>query len=479
MIDLTRIRERHVLGPGGIHVLLGIAFPMVVSQACDTMMMFVDRLFLARLGRAHLSAAMSGGITAFMFMTFLLGLTGYANALVAQYFGSGQKRKCPVAVAQGLVIAVGGYPLILLTIPVGRLVFRLCGHDPLQQQLETQYFTIIVCGAIFSLVRTSISAFFSGIGRTTVVMVASAVAMLVNIVVNYVLIFGKLGFPRLEIVGAAYGTLAGSAASAAVLIGAYFQRDIRREFGTAAGLRFDGRVLRTLLRFGYPNGVEFFLNLCAFNVFVQFFHSYGRDVAAAVTIAFNWDMVSFVPMLGLHVATMSLVGRHMGARDPATAERAAYSGLKVAYVYVGTLTAMFLFIPHRLVAVFAQHAGGGEFVDALPLAAVMLRIVGLYTLADATSLVLGGALRGAGDTKWAMRVSVALHWTMALTAVFLIKVVRARPLTVWAAFVGLVVLLGVALFLRFRGGKWRDIRMIDTVGDSGDPGGQDAAIRGG
>ena len=469
MIGLTRIRERHISGPGGVRVLLGIAFPMVVSQACDTMMMFVDRLFLARLGRAHLAAAMSGGITAFMFMTFLLGLTGYANALVAQYFGSGQRRKCPVAVAQALVVAVGGYPLILATIPLGNLAFRLCGHDPLQLQLESRYFTIVICGAIFSLVRNSISAFFSGIGRTAVVMVASAVAMLVNIVANYALIFGNFGFPRLEIAGAAYGTLAGSAAGAAVLLGAYFQRGIRREFGTAAGLRFDGRVLRTLLRFGYPSGAEFFLNLVAFNVFVQFFHSYGRDVAAAVTIAFNWDMVSFVPMLGVHVATMSLVGRHMGAREPATAERAAYSGLKVAYVYVGTLTAMFLLIPHRLVAVFAHHAGGAEFADALPLAAVMLRIAGAYTLADATSLVFGGALRGAGDTKWAMRVSVVLHWIMALTAVFLIRVVRAPPLAVWGAFVGLVVLLGLAFFLRFRAGKWRDIRMVEAEGDAVGP----------
>ncbi|MDP6330010.1 MAG: MATE family efflux transporter, partial [SAR324 cluster bacterium] len=90
-------------GPGGISQLLYIAIPMVVSQACETIMMFTDRLFLSQVSPMHMSASMSGGLTAFMFSTFFIGLTGYATPLVAQYLGSGNKKICGVVIFQALI----------------------------------------------------------------------------------------------------------------------------------------------------------------------------------------------------------------------------------------------------------------------------------------------------------------------------------------------------------------------------------------
>ena len=111
-------------GPGGITMLLGIAIPMVISNAAETIMMFVDRMFLASFGREYLAAALSGGLTVFMLTTFFFGILGYVNALTAQYFGSGQKKQCGVAVAQGLIVAVLSYPIVLASVP---LTCRLLG----------------------------------------------------------------------------------------------------------------------------------------------------------------------------------------------------------------------------------------------------------------------------------------------------------------------------------------------------------------
>jgi len=339
-------------------MLLGIAFPVIVSQAADTVMMLTDRVFLSRLGREHLAAAMGGGLTAFMFMTFWFGLTSYANALVAQHLGAGQRRRCGTAAAQALVISVCAYPLVLCCIPLGRLLFRAVGHAPLQQQLETQYFTIITFGAILGLVRSSVASFFSGVGRTRSVMVAAIAGMIANIAANYVLIFGKLGFPALGMAGAAYGTIIGGCLATGTLVCAYFTQHNRTEYGTLSGLRFDWPMMKTLLRFGSPSGFEFFANVAAFNLFVQMFHSYGRDVAAAITITFNWDMVAFIPMIGMNIATMSLVGRYMGANDPDTAEHATYSALTCAYAHAGTLTVLFLACPATLASLFAGGPSG-------------------------------------------------------------------------------------------------------------------------
>lgn len=291
--------------PGSVAELLAIAFPMVVSSACETLMMFVDRLFLSRLGSEYMSAAMGGGMTCFMFMTFFIGLTGYASPLVAQHLGAGQKARCPVAVGQSFFIALLAYPLILACLPAGHWLFRISGTPSEQLPHQTVYFNILVFGSILGLVRNCFSSFFSGIGRTRVIMLSAIVSMVANIAANYVLIFGHFGFPRMGMAGAGYGTLFGSAVGMVFLVVAYLRRSYRQEFATPASFRFDWPMMRKLLRLGTPSGLEFFLNMVAFNLLVLNFHSYGVAQAAAVTIAFNWDMVAFIPLIG----TFFLLGK--------------------------------------------------------------------------------------------------------------------------------------------------------------------------
>jgi MATE family multidrug resistance protein len=463
-------------GPGGIKMLLAIAIPMIVSNAAETIMMFVDRLFLSHLGREHLSAAMAGGLTMFVLMTFFLGIIGYVNALVAQYYGAERRDQCGVSAAQGLILALVSYPLILLAIPLGCMLLKRSGHDALQTELEVTYFTILAFGSIMALLRSGISSFFCGIGRTRMVMVANLFAMVVNVCANYVLIFGHFGVPALGMRGAAYGTLIGSASGLLMLMIPYFQRGVRVEFGTLSGLRLCPPVMWKLLRFGLPSGVEFFLNMAAFNVFVLLFHSYGLNAAAAITITLNWDLVAFLPMLGFNLTVMSLVGRYMGAGRPDLAERATYSGLKVATLYAMSMALLFLLCPHMLVGVFARGAMAAHAASVLPLAVATLRIAAFYTAADAAAVVFSGALRGAGDTRWTMWFSVVLHWFMAGASYVLIKWVHAPPLVSWCFFTTLVFVLAISLYLRFKSGKWRSIQVVQPVAALPPPGSDAAGL---
>jgi len=460
---LPKRLRAHFQDDGGIGELLTIAFPMFVSQAADTMMMFADRLFLARLGKEYMAAAMSGGMTCFMLLTFFLGVIGYTNALVAQYLGSGRRERCGAAAGQGLLFAAVGYPLVLLAAPAGMWLLRSAGHDPRQFVLETAYFGILVRFSFLSLLRSALGSFFSGIGRTRVIMAASITAMIVNVLCNYLLIFGKFGFPALGIRGAAYGTVIGAVVGVVILAAAYFSAKNRREFRTWRRLRPNLDIAGRLLRFGLPSGTEFFLNMTAFNLFVQMMYSYGRDVAAAVTITFNWDMVAFIPIIGIGVGTTSLVGRYMGACRPLTAERAAYSGLKTALGYTLAVLVLFVAVPGLLVGVFTPHGPGLDYSAVAPQAVFMVRMASLYLISDALMLVFGGALRGAGDTRWVMAASVACHWLITVSTWTQIKVLRHRPETVWCVFVGLVTAMGLVFCLRFRGGKWKSLRVIEEV----------------
>ncbi len=456
--------------PGGMRELLAVALPMVVSQSAETIMMFSTRVFLSWVHPEYMSAAMAGGLTAFMFLTFFIGLTGYSTALVAQHLGAGQPRRCPVVVSQAVIIAVLAYPLMLLLIPVGYRLFAAAHLAPEQIGPQREYFRILMYGAVIALLRNSLSGFFSGLGRTRVVMGATGLAMAVNVAVSYVLIFGHLGLPALGIRGAALGVLAGSFSGLVVLTVAFFRPAIRRQFGVVAGLRLDLPLMRRLLRFGSPTGLELFLNIMAFNVLVQTFHSYGVTQAAAMTIAFSWDMVSFVPLLGVNIGVISLVGRYMGARDPDTAHKVTHSALKLALIYSTCTFAIYSLFPHQLVELFRTRQDAAAFAEVRPLAVFMLRLVALYVTADAIGIVFGGALRGAGDTFKTMLLSVSGHWAMAAAGILLVRVFHVPPRVTWCMVVVAVLGLGAVLYLRYRSGHWRRIRMVEAAPEARAPG---------
>ncbi|MFW6290872.1 MAG: MATE family efflux transporter [Spirochaetota bacterium] len=438
--------------------LLNIAFPMIVSQASETVMQFVDRLFLSRVGKLHLSAAMAGGLVTFTVASIFVGIAGYVNAIVAQYYGADRRENCAKAAAQSVYFSLMAVPVLLVIALVVPRFFAWIGHDPGQVPLESAYAQWLIAGAVVLLVRHALTGFFLGIGRTRIVMLSNIAAMLVNVPLNYVLIFGRLGFPELGIVGAAIGTLGGGFTGTAILLAAYLSKRIDREYGTRSSWAFDPELFARLLRFGSPAGVEIFLNVLAFNLFVQLMHGYGADVAAATTITFNWDIVAFIPMLGLGVATTAVVGQYIGADDTEGARKSALLALRIGWIYSGSMMVLFLVAAPSLVGLFS--AGFADTGAVSSLARTMVRLAGLYTMADSTQLVFAGALRGAGDTKWVMRASVILHWIFAVVAVVLIRVVRADPVLVWVFFIAFVISMGVTMYLRFRSGKWQEFRLI-------------------
>jgi len=445
---------------GGVREMLAIAVPMVISNACDTVMVFTDRLFLSRLNPELMNASMGGGLTVFMMMSFFLGLTGYTTALSAQYLGARRKRLCAVVLTQAVIISLMAYPLILLCRPLGVILFEKMGVNQAQLGPQKVFFNILMLGVIISLLRNCLSSFFSGIGRTGVVMVATCAAMIINVVLNYVLIFGKFGFPSLGIRGAAYATITAGVCGLMILSVAYFRKNIRAEFHIKESLRFDTIVFKKLLHFGSSVGLEMFLNILAFNGIVLLFHSYGPATATAATIVFNWDMVSFVPLIGIEIGITSLVGRCMGAQRPEIAHQTVMSGLKVGLLYSTVILVLFLGFPGLLVGIFHPQVPDAIFAAAVPTAVFMVRFASFYVLVEAMLIVFIGALRGAGDTFWAMRMSVAIHWVMVFVVWFMLRKLGASAEATWTLMVLQFLLFSGFVFMRYKEGKWKHIRVV-------------------
>ncbi len=440
---------------GSVREMLRIALPMVVSSACHTCMTFVDRWFLSRVGPLHMSAAMGGGIASFMCQTFFVGLIGYTTAIVAQYLGAGKRDRCPLALTQAMLVAWVGYPIILLLSLLVRRMFDVSGLPAGQLGLQKEYFSILIYGSILMMMHGSLASYFSGIGRTRVVMLSALVATVANVVANYALIYGEWGFPELGIRGAAYGTLIGSFLGLMVLVGMYLGRTNRLQFAVGKSLRFSGEVMKKLLRFGYPAGLEMFLNLMAFTTMVTLFHSDSEITSTAVTIVFNWDLVSFMPLVGIQIGVTSLVGRYMGAGRPDIAHRATMSGLRTGVIYAALVFVGFVFFPEVLVNMF--RPGNPE---TFRMAVVMVRLASLYVLTDVAIIVFSGALRGAGDTFWAMCFSVGAHWIMLSAVIMVLHVLKLSPELAWGMMVTTFMIFSMFVYLRYRGGKWRNRRVV-------------------
>lgn len=440
--------------------MLVLALPMMVSTASDGVMTFTDRLFLARLGPDEMNAALGGGLTFQMLTFFFIGLSGYSTALAAQYFGAGKLTKAPKVTFQAILIVLLAWPFINALNPLVNHIFLNTNLPVGQVGHQIDYLHILSLGGIFSLLRHVLSCYFTGIGKTRIVMTATIAAMLVNVVLDYVLIFGKFGFPALGVKGAAYATISGSAMAVVMLLVPYFNRRNRVVFAVMKSFRYDGRLMKKLLHFGYPAGLEFLLNFVAMFIMTLMFQAKGTAAATATTIMFSWDLVSFIPLLGIEIAVTSLVGRYMGAKRPQAAHRAAFSAIKVGLLYSVVVLFLFVFIPETLVRIFHPATPSLAFEEAVPLAKAMIRIASIYVLAQAFMVAMIGTLRGAGDTFYTMILSVAANWSFLPLVYVSLYLMNLSVAWAWFAIVVVYMLFSYAIFRRFKTEKWKAIKVI-------------------
>ena len=446
---------------GDVKDVLVVALPMLLSMSFDTFMTFIDRLFLSKLGPAEMNAALGAGAVQLALTMFFTGAISYTTAMVAQRLGAKRHGDCAKVFMQALYVSLVAVPLLYLTIPVGHWVFGL-EHLPADQlEYQKTYFNILMFGGVITLVRNVAPCFFSGIGETKIVMKAAFVGMIVNVVCNFVLIYGCGPIPAMGVAGAAYGTLIGNLVSTVILFAKFFTRSNNERFNTRHSFAFSWPLTRELLQKGIPSGVEMFLNMSAFQLLILMFHALGPESATASSVMFNWDMVAYVPLMGLEVASTSLVGRYVGARDGAAASRSTYSGLKLGWGYSLIMGIFFVFLPGVLTDIFKPDVAEATaeamaiFDAARPMSIFMLQIATLYIFVEVLLVIYAGALRGAGDTLWVMFASAIMNWCVAGALYVSAYVFHLPAHYAWIAVVAVYSTAPMIFWRRWKGGKWR------------------------
>ena len=446
---------------GDVKDVLVVALPMLLSMSFDTIMTFIDRLFLSKLGPAEMNAALGAGAVQLALTMFFTGAISYTTAMVAQRLGAKKTSDCARVFMQAVYLSLISVPLLYLTIPLGHLAFGM-EHLPADQlEYQKTYFNILMFGGVINLVRNAAPCFFSGIGETKIVMKAAFVGMIVNVACNFVLIYGLGPIPALGVAGAAYGTLIGNLVSTVILFAKFFAKSCNSRFNTRSSFAFSWPLTRELLQKGIPSGVEMFLNMSAFQLMILMFHALGPDAATASSVMFNWDMVAYVPLMGLEVASTSLVGRYVGARDAAAATRSTYSGLKLGWGYSLLMGVFFVFLPGVLTDIFRPDMAEASaeaiaiFDAARPMSIFMLRIATFYIFVEVLLVVYAGALRGAGDTVWVMFTCAIMNWCVSGALYVAAYIFHLPAHYAWIAVVAVYSTAPVIFWWRWKRGKWR------------------------
>jgi len=446
---------------GDVKDVLVVALPMLMSMSFDTIMTFIDRLFLSKLGPAEMNAALGAGAVQLALTMFFTGAISYTTAMVAQRLGAKKRWDCGRVFMQAVYLSLVSVPLLYLTIPLGHWAFGM-EHLPADQlQYQKTYFDILMFGGIINLVRNAAPCFFSGIGETKIVMKAAFVGMIVNVVCNFFLIYGFGPIPALGVAGAAYGTLIGNLVSTVILFAKFWGKSCHDRFRTRYTFAFSWPLTKELLKKGIPSGVEMCLNMSAFQLLILMFHALGPEAATASSVMFNWDMVAYVPLMGLEVASTSLVGRYVGARDGAAATRSTYSGLKLGWGYSLIMGVFFIFLPGVLTDIFKPDAAEASaealaiFAAARPMSVFMLRIATFYIFVEVLLVIYAGALRGAGDTVWVMFACAIMNWCVAGALYVAAYIFQLPAQYAWITVVAVYSTAPVIFLLRWKSGKWR------------------------
>lgn len=440
----------------GLREVAWMAWPILLGAMSWVIMDFVDKLFVSRLGVDNLAAVGSAGIWAYTLGVFFVGIAGCVSTFSAQSLGRGNPEDCSRYTWQGIYISMVASSTMLLMWPISRPLFERMGHAPEVVEFELTYFRIRVLGFVFIAWQAALSGFFQSINRSIVPMYAALAANVTNVVLDYALIFGKLGAPALGIAGAAIATVFSIGLQVVVLQTIFMGKKVDREYGSRRTWRFDWVKTRDLFAIGWPSGVSSFLDVASWSIFTSFIvGGFGTIQLASHTAAISFMHLTFIPAMALAMATTPIVGQWIGRGDIRTAKSRTYTATRIAIVLMVIIGAMLAIFGPYLMRVFSDDP------EVIGLGSTLLILAAIFAGFDAITVVLGGALRGAGDTRWMMiTLTIGAYCVSLPSSWFFAHTMGLGAIGAWIGQSVYIVLLSGAFLWRFHGEAWRNIRIF-------------------
>lgn len=544
---------------GGLADVFRIALPLICTSSAHAIKLFSDRAMVGWYSDAMLSASFMAGLLAAVFIVAVIATGQYTGTFVAQYMGARRFDRVGSAVWQGVLFSFAAGVVLSVLGFVGEplLDFAEPENGIIAAGMKS-YFLVMLTTAGFSIGAAAVASFWTGRGKPWMVTGVTLASMVLNVVFNWVFIFGSEGCARMEgwpvfrhigralnglgawmgttlapfassdwggwadswlsplgwalhemvlvwdgeplgVFGAALATGLTEAMTFVIFLALFLRKPNRRLFGTWPKRKFDWDLMKRLIRFGMPAGAQPFVDILTFFCFNFLIALYGEEARHAAAIAFSVNTLAFNPMMGMGAAATVLVGQSVGGRHIELARRVVRSTRKMLVVYVMAMAAVFLFAPDKIISFFESRNDGpattathdaevdlASVVDTAPdtpsvspteastettrpnaMARRFLTFIAFWLVGDAFFILYSSAIRGAGDTHFAMKMIVGMSIFLYALPCVLVHVLNQRfgwgwgPEALWCVMVGYVVISGLLFYWRYRHGAWESMRVIE------------------
>ena len=430
-----------------------LAIPIVGGMVSQNVLNVVDTLMVSRLGAEAVAGVGIGSFFNFLAIALITGMSAAVQATASRRKGEGRDGETAVALNGGLVIVLCiGVPLSIAVILATPYAFPLLVSDPAVIAVAVPYVQVRLIGMAAVGANFSFRGYWNGVSMSRLYLRTLLVMHVVNVVLNYAFIFGKLGAPRMGATGAAVGTAVSTYVGTAYYF--YLGRVYARDGGFLRAMP-SWDTIRSMIRLAIPNSVQQLFFAAGYTVLFSIVARVGTNELAGANVLIQIMLVAILPGLGLGLAAASLVGQALGRGDPDDAERWGWDVVKVGMFFMAMLGLPMVIAPEWILGQFFANEPG-----ALEVATAPLRLVGAFMIMDAVGMVLLNALIGAGAMRMAAIMSISTQWGLFLPAAYLVGPVLGYGLLgIWIcniAYRGLFALIMASLW---RSRRWANIEV--------------------
>ena len=430
--------------------ILSISIPAALKNLLDMIQVIIDLLMVGSLGVIALAAV---GLGMQFIMVLNAIMTVYivgGNAVIARHIGSGRFHRANIAFFNLFLLALSLSFVSLLIGYIGAEHFYLwLGTGEEVAGLGAAYFGTLSLGMPLIFLDALFFNALSAAAKTKISLYIKIVSAMLNVFLNYTLIFGHFGFDAMGVKGAAIATVISYGFN--VLI--YFIMVTRANCILQFYIYFSIESMKSIFRVGLPASVERLITVSTFMVFIMVITKYGTEALAGYQVGLRVEGIAFMPGFGFSIAAMALVGQGLGAKNSALAQNEAITVTKIAAGFMGFIGLFLIFIPEFFCAFFTQDE------KTIELASLYLKLVGISQIPLAVVFVLSGALRGAGATKTTLYINVgSLVFLRVLPALY-VSTITNDIFWIYLVMISETFIKGGLFWYVFSLGKWKSIKI--------------------
>lgn len=442
-----------------------LAYPIILGLLGHTLVGLVDNIMVGKLGTAELAAASLGNSFLFIAMSVIFGYSSGITPLVAAADSLGNKKEIKSVLKNGFFLLTILSVLLLVAVFCARPLLYNMSQPQEVVELAIPYLNVVALSLIPLGIFQAYKQFADGLSQTKYSMIATIIANVLNVFLNYILIYGMWGFPELGIVGAAYGTLISRVFMVVIMFVLLYRNERFKEYFNNF---FKEKILKSILRrinkLGFPSALQMFFEFGIFTAAIWLSGTLGKNPQAANQIALNLSSFTFMFAMGLGIVGIIRVGNQYGLNDFVNLRRVAISLFLLIFILDVIFAIGYMLLNEVLPKLYLDTndlVNAADNAEVIAITSKLLIVAAFFQIFDGMQAVILGALKGLQDVKIPTVIVFIAYWVIAFPMCYYLGIhLNYGSEGIW---IGLLIGLGFSAILLFVRFQLVTKRMIKTI----------------